>query len=728
MSRLLTVLSLAVAVTAAAALVVVPAVEGADAQAVYARGVPAEPGMILVSGSGYWPTQAFHPNGTYAFHHWLRESWSTAIAIQPNGDFVIAPQDGALVQVYDPNGTRVFSFGELGLDPGELASIVGMAVDPSNGRIFVRDAGHGIQAFHPNGTYAFQVESAGCSGSGSVDKNMAVGHDGRVFAHCDGLVAVFHPNGTYAFTFGLNGTIALGRVFEDVGDASVGGIAVGPDGRVFVQNGSRIHVFHPNGTLSHSFTGASDDPYGASFAVGPDGRVYMRGFPTHTVDVFHPNGTLALTFGTSGRELGDFENQVLRIIVVPDGSMMRPPANGTGPPAPAPVICVGADLIECDLGPANGTGPPAPVTVVIEPRAPVGPLNLTGAGHAADLTIDVAGLAGPGGPPLDGSASSVVTFPPAETSVAASFATVTFPPSVAATHVPADGRLALRVTADVPDDARVQGALAYEGSGRVTLQRVVEVGDESGRVAFDMPVRILLEGQAGGRAFYIEGGADGTITPIDQACAADDTGRVHRHLGGAGECQIDSAAGDKIIYTYHFTKFGTALPERGATPPTVDTCSVSLGMPALGVSVRPGEYSEAVRQVIVNSGSAPFEGVGLAATPWVAGQGGGPAPAAAPPAAPPAPVVGTDAARISHVLTATLVESLPASVTEVSTAGVGGAYVPLAAGASVAAGLGGGAELPLWLRLNLTPYGDVRAAELVQVVTYQATCRMPAPP
>ena len=368
------------------------------------------------------------------------------------------------------------------------------------------------------------------------------------------------------------------------------------------------------------------------------------------------------------------------------------------------------------------------MTVVIEPRAPVGPLNLTGAGHAANLTIDVAGLAGPGGPPLDGSASSVVTFPPAETSVAASFATVTFPPSVGATHVPADGRLALRVTVDVPDDARVQGALAYEGSGRVTLQRVVEVGDESGRVAFDMPVRILLEGQAGGRAFYIEGGADGTITPIDQACAADDTGRVHRHLGGAGECQIDSAAGDKIIYTYHFTKFGTALPERGATPPTVDTCSVSLGMPALGVSVRPGEYSEAVRQVIVNSGSAPFEGVGLAATPWVAGQGGGPAPAAAPPAAPPAPVVGTDAARTSHVLTATLVESLPASVTEVSTAGVGGAYVPLAAGASVAAGLGGGAELPLWLRLNLTPYGDVRAAELVQVVTYQATCRMPAPP
>ena len=76
-------------------------------------------------------------------------------------------------------------------------------------------------------------------------------------------------------------------------------------------------------------------------------------------------------------------------------------------------------------------------------------------------------------------------------------------------------------------------ALAYEGSGRVALQRVVEVGSASGRVEFDMPVGILLEGQAG-RAFYIEGGTDGGITPIDHACAADDAARVHRHLAGAG--------------------------------------------------------------------------------------------------------------------------------------------------------------------------------------------------
>ena len=306
----------------------------------------------------------------------------------------------------------------------------------------------------------------------------------------------------------------------------------------------------------------------------------------------------------------------------------------------------------------------------------------------ASVVIDVAGLAGPGGPPLDGSESSTVVFPASETSVATPFATVTFPPDVTAAHVPAGGQLALRVAADVPDDARVQGALAYEGSGRVALQRVVEVGAASGRVEFDMPVRILLEGQAGGRAFYIEGGADGgMITPIDQACAADDAARVHRHLGGAGECQMDSTDGDKIIYTYHLTLFGTVQPE-WAAPPVVNTCSVSVGVPDLRASVQPGRHSDPVRQVVVNSGSAPFVHVNLTATPWSGG--------------------------------------LPASATEVRADGGAADYVPLADGTAVADGLGGGQEAPLWFRLNLTPYTDLQGkTTLVQYVTYQAVCSAP---
>ena len=212
--------------------------------------------------------------------------------------------------------------------------------------------------------------------------------------------------------------------------------------------------------------------------------------------------------------------------------------------------------------------------------------------------------------------------------------------------------------------------------------------------------------------------------PIDHACAADDAARVHRHLAGAGECQIDSAGGDKIIYTYHLTLFGTALPERAAPPPVVDTCSVSVGDPDLRVSARPGGHSAPARQVVVNSGSAPFASVDLAATTWQADSDGTLRAATAPPA-PPASVAGTNTGSVAGVNTATLVWSLPASATELSTAGAGGAYVPLAEGMTVAGGLGGGETAPLWFRLSLAPYGEVPAGALVQTVTYQAVCSAP---
>ena len=52
-------------------------------------------------------------------------------------------------------------------------------------------------------------------------------------------------------------------------------------------------------------------------------------------------------------------------------------------------------------------------------------------------------------------------------------------------------------------------------------------------------------------------------------------------------------------------------------------------------------------------------------------------------------------------------------------------YVPLADGTTVADGLGGGQEAPLWLRLNLMPYTDLQGGTtLVQYMTYQAKCAL----
>ena len=335
----------------------------------------------------------------------------------------------------------------------------------------------------------------------------------------------------------------------------------------------------------------------------------------------------------------------------------------------------------------------------------MGQANLTGRGDGVRVTINVADLAGAAGG--TGGTGGTVQFPPRGAAVTTSFASVSFPPGVVAMSVPADGLLTLHVVAaadGLPSNQSVQ-YLAYAGSGAVLLRSVVEIGTEGGAVTFSMPVRISLEGQAGGRAFYIDGGAGGQIRPIDDACAADNTERVHRHLGGAGECWIDSDGGDMVIYTYHLTRFGTVASERGTPPPARHTCSLDLGSQRLEIGdARPGERSEPAEQVLINSGSAPFERVEIEASPWRTGGGSG-AGNGSPQGAPSAP--------------------LPAAATEVSESGSGAGYAAVVEGAAVGRGLGGGDVAPLWFRLNLAAYDVEHGGTISQSVAYNALCVLP---
>ena len=335
------------------------------------------------------------------------------------------------------------------------------------------------------------------------------------------------------------------------------------------------------------------------------------------------------------------------------------------------------------------------MTLVVGPGGIAGLGNATGGADGLPIILDVRGIAG--------GADGTATFPADGVVVNASFASVAFPPGVTARSVPSDGMLVVYATNRTPSAAQMQAALSYPGSGPVSAQRVVEIGDEDGRIIFDMPVRISLEGQAGGRAFYIEGGAaNGTIAPIDLACAADDTDRVHRQLGGMGECRIDSG-GDLVIHTYHLTRFGAVASERGTPPPVVHTCSLRLGAENLAAQARPGGYSGAAEQAVVNTGSQPFARVDLDATPWRISPASG--------------ALGPNATS-----------SLPAGATLVSAAGSDAGFAPLPAaggGAAVAEGLGGGLERPLWFVLNLTGHAQVEGASLVQQVSYTAECAGP---
>ena len=223
--------------------------------------------------------------------------------------------------------------------------------------------------------------------------------------------------------------------------------------------------------------------------------------------------------------------------------------------------------------------------VAIERDSFVRQIDVVDGGDTVRPAVNVSSLAvAPPGP----NAASTVRLPGTETvAIVASFAEVHFPPNVTATMVPADGLLELYVSPDRPEPAEVAAALgdAVDAAGLEVLQ-VVEVGDSATHIVFDLPVRIVLDGQAGGSAFYVNS-TSGAIVPIGTVCEADDTAAVHAQLGGSGECQRDSG-GDKVIHTYHLTRFGTARTASALE----DT--VSMAPPGGTVRVQPGEYAAAV--------------------------------------------------------------------------------------------------------------------------------------
>ena len=341
----------------------------------------------------------------------------------------------------------------------------------------------------------------------------------------------------------------------------------------------------------------------------------------------------------------------------------------------------------------QGQDPPQPVR--IEPDGFVLAVDGTAAGESARLAINVSALA------AGAAAPGTAVFPADPVVLVSSFAEVSFPPGAVAGSVPTDGVIGLYVSTDGPPaGSAVESALGYAGSGPLELRTIIEVGDDREPIVFDKPVRIVLSGQAGGRAFYINGSAaaagaadgSGAITPIDRACAADDLVRTHLQLGGAGECQLDSAD-DKIIYTYHLTRFGTAESELGAPPPDGRACSIRLASGDLEMRAVAGEYSNAVVQGVINSGSEPFEAVEVDADPWYA--------------------PGSSSA------------SLPASRTVLSPSGERGSFAPLAAdgtAAGIARGLEGGTAAPLWFMLNLTGHAQLQGGQIVQHIAYTASC------
>ena len=408
-------------------------------------------------------------------------------------------------------------------------------------------------------------------------------------------------------------TVAAGDVSTDLDYAGASALSLGPGGAITDGAGNDANLALPargsGGSLGDtsdvSVQGGSPGGSGPS-ATAATARAAFTGPNTVRIEYSAPlgapashsgpvYGAVAIRGGASADPLGESglgtEVHAVRfggdgVAADQDGSIaLNTRLVGAAAGATATYEFAG-DTIPVAAGRTVRTLAPAVLAPVvpIEPDGFVRVVNVVDGGDPARPSINVSALVPAGGD------SAVFPDSAGGVGVVTSFAEVWFPPGVRASNIPADGLIGLRVWGDAPGReslaGRVAAALGAASPGDLVLQRVVAAGAGGAggeRIEFDMPVRVLLDGQAGGTAFYASG-ADGPIVPIRTECTADNTTAVHAQLGGSGECQIDSG-GDKAVHTYHLTLFGTA---RGLTDLER---AVALAPPGGTVLVPPGTYA-----------------------------------------------------------------------------------------------------------------------------------------
>ena len=166
------------------------------------------------------------------------------LAIGGDGNLYVTDTGNKRIMVFKPDGTFVAQFGGQGLDNGQLDEPTGVAVDRS-GNIYIADTwNHRIQKFDSQFRYVAQWPINGWASQTVVNKPAIAVDSAR------GILYATDPENYRVLAFGLNGTFKAtwGQFGNDNASLALPtGIAVGPDGKVYVADGDghRIMVFPP---------------------------------------------------------------------------------------------------------------------------------------------------------------------------------------------------------------------------------------------------------------------------------------------------------------------------------------------------------------------------------------------------------------------------------------------------------------------------------------------------
>ncbi|GHA56354.1 hypothetical protein GCM10007389_04930 [Pontibacter akesuensis] len=273
-------------------------------------------GLLYVSDS--YTTRLFDRSGTFKCELHLPgkyNDWNSNTGFgrdrEGNGYILTTYYDGAVHKV-TPTGEVSLLLGGRGTLPGEFNNPKGIAVAP-DGTLYIADTqNHRIQKFDKNGEFLLSYGSFGAaSGQFNMPTQLALDKNGNLYVADtnNNRIQVFNSDGGFIKQISATANPALPHFYP-------ADVTVDAHGKIYVADVSRysILVFDTAGNLIRSFgsKGREDGQFitaHISVAVDADGFVYVaESFDPSRVQKFSPEGNFILAFGNTGTKAGLLDN------------------------------------------------------------------------------------------------------------------------------------------------------------------------------------------------------------------------------------------------------------------------------------------------------------------------------------------------------------------------------------------------------------------------------------